>query len=184
MPLSENVYCVAVACKMTEQVDKWICIRFCIKLEPSSAETIRMIQKVLGDDAMSAAQIKLCHKCFKDGWEFIESDPRSGRPATSRTPENVEHVRASIHKDQWLTVQDLEADLGILETTVSEILMQNLGMKCVVAKFIQGFCYRSRRSIMLQLGEPCEVPKCLLWRGLRCHCPMYNVSCIFFNKCL
>ena len=20
--------------------------------------------------------------------------------------------------------------------------------------------------------------KCLLWRGLRCHCPMYNVSCI------
>ena len=28
------------------------------------------------------------------------------------------------------------------------------------------------------LGELCEVPRCLLWRGLRCHCPMYNVSCI------
>ena len=35
-----------------------------------------------------------------------------------------------------------------------------------------------------QLGELCEVPKCLLWRGLRCHCPMYNVSCIFFSTCL
>ena len=34
------------------------------------------------------------------------------------------------------------------------------------------------------LGELCEVPRCLLWRGLRCHCPMHNVSCIFFNKCL
>ena len=34
------------------------------------------------------------------------------------------------------------------------------------------------------LGELCEVPKCLFWRGLRCHCPMYNVSCIFFNKSL
>ena len=34
------------------------------------------------------------------------------------------------------------------------------------------------------LGELCEVPKCLLWRGLRPHCPLYNVSCIFFNKCL
>ena len=21
-------------------------------------------------------------------------------------------------------------------------------------------------------------------KGLRCHCPMYNISCIFFNKCL
>ena len=34
------------------------------------------------------------------------------------------------------------------------------------------------------LGELYEVPRCLLWRGLRCHCPVYNVSCIFFNKCL
>ena len=32
------------------------------------------------------------------------------------------------------------------------------------------------------LGELCEVPR-WLWRGLRCHCPMYNVSCIL-NKCL
>ena len=30
-----------------------------------------------------------------------------------------------------------------------------------------------------QLGELCKVPRCLLWRGLRYHCPVYNVSCIF-----
>ena len=30
------------------------------------------------------------------------------------------------------------------------------------------------------LGKLCEVPRCLLWRGLRCHCPMYNVSCVFY----
>ena len=34
------------------------------------------------------------------------------------------------------------------------------------------------------LGELCEVPRCLLWRGLRYYCPMYDISCIFFNKCL
>ena len=33
-----------------------------------------------------------------------------------------------------------------------------------------------------RLGELCEVPRCLLWTGLRHHCPMYNVSYIFFNK--
>ena len=33
-------------------------------------------------------------------------------------------------------MQELEADLGILKTTVSEILMQDLGMKYVMAKFI------------------------------------------------
>ena len=35
-----------------------------------------------------------------------------------------------------MTVRELEADLRIPKTTVSEILMQDLGMKRVVAKFI------------------------------------------------
>ena len=46
MPLSELVYCVAVAFKMTEQVEQRICIKFCFKLEHSSRETIWMIQKL------------------------------------------------------------------------------------------------------------------------------------------
>ena len=65
MRLSEHVYCVAIAFKMTEQIEQQICL-FCIKLEHSSMETIQMIQKVFWDDAMSAAQIKVWHKCFKD----------------------------------------------------------------------------------------------------------------------
>ena len=45
MLLNERVYCVAVALKMTEQVEQQICIKFCIKLEHPSMETIHMIQK-------------------------------------------------------------------------------------------------------------------------------------------
>ena len=56
------------------------------------------------DDAKSAAQIKVCHKCSEGGRESVESDQRSGRPATSRTAENVERVGAAINKDQQLTV--------------------------------------------------------------------------------
>ena len=58
-----------------------------------------MVQRAFGDDAMSAAQIKVRHKCFKDGQESVQSDPHPGRPATSRTPENVERVWAAINKD-------------------------------------------------------------------------------------
>ena len=68
-----------------------------MKLEHSSAETIPMIKKAFGDDVMSAAQIKLWH--FKDGRESVESDPHSGRPVTSRAPENGERVWAAINKD-------------------------------------------------------------------------------------
>ena len=66
----------------------------------------------------------------------MESDPYSGRPATSSTPENLERVWAANNRDQRLTVQELEADLGIPKTTVSKILTQDLGGKHVEAKFI------------------------------------------------
>ena len=90
------------------------------------------------DNAMSAPQIKVWHKSFKDGQESVESDARGGRPATSRAPENVERVRAAINKDQRSAtdMRELEADLGIPETTVPEILTQDFGMKRVVAKFV------------------------------------------------
>ena len=45
MLLNEHVYGVAITFKMTEQVEQRICIRFYVKLERSSAETIWMTQK-------------------------------------------------------------------------------------------------------------------------------------------
>ena len=59
-----------------------------------------MIQKALGDDAISAAQIKMWHRHFKGGRESVESDLCSGRPAVSRTPEHIECVGAAVSKDQ------------------------------------------------------------------------------------
>ena len=92
------------------------------------------------DDAMSCSTHKSVARTlkrgFKDGWETVGSDPRSGRPVTSRTPENVERVQTAINQDRRPTVWELGADLGTPNTTVSEILMQDLGMKHVVAKFI------------------------------------------------
>ena len=126
MLLNEYVYCVGITFKITERVEQRICIKFWVKLEHSSAETIRMIQKTFGDNAKSAAQLKVWHKHFKDGWESVEHDSHAGRPAPSRPPENVEHVLAAINKDWQLTVRELEADLGIPKTSGSESLMQDL----------------------------------------------------------
>ena len=63
-----------------------------------------MIQKKVGDNVMTAVQMKVWHKRFKDGLESVESDPHSRRPATRRTPENAERVQAATNKDRPLTV--------------------------------------------------------------------------------
>ena len=42
--------------------------------------------------------------------------------------QQAEHLR--------LAVGELQVDVGVPKTTVSKILMQDLGMKCVVARFV------------------------------------------------
>ena len=129
--VSGHVYCVATAFRMTEWVEQWICIKFCVKLAHSSMETIRMIQKAFGDNAVSAEQIKVWH----------------GTNASKM----VENLLKVIH---------------VLEgrQQIEQLRMLNLyGMQLKI-------CVRSQSAYFL--------------RGLRCHCPMCNVSCIFLNKCL
>ena len=57
--------------------------------------------------------------------------------------QHAEHVRMlnvyglqSTNEDRRLTVRELEIDLGIPTSTMSEVLTEDLVMKCVVAKFI------------------------------------------------
>ena len=47
----------------------------------------------------------------------------------------------------------------------------------------KGYC-RAFWTVEEMLGRLCEVPSYPLWRGLRHHRPVYNISCIFFNTCL
>ena len=58
---------------MTEWVEQQIYIKFCVSLNILHGNYL--IQKDFGDDAMSAVQINMWHKCFKDGQESVESDP-------------------------------------------------------------------------------------------------------------
>ena len=57
---------MAIALKMTEQVEQWNCIKFCIKFEHSSAETIWMIQKAaaMGNWWLAASSQQHTRSCI------------------------------------------------------------------------------------------------------------------------
>ena len=65
MPLSEHMYCVTVTFKMTEQVEQQICIKFYVKLEHCSTETIQ-IQKAtaLGNRWLAASSQQCACSCI------------------------------------------------------------------------------------------------------------------------
>ena len=115
MPLSEHVYCVAVAFKMAEQVEQWICIRFCIKLKHSSVETIWMIQKaaVMGNWQLTASSQQHACSCIMSCAEFFceisnhpgDSAPREPRFGTLRflafAKTKITSEREEISYCQW-----------------------------------------------------------------------------------
>ena len=79
MLLSEYVYCVTVGFKITEQVEEQICIKFCGRLEHSSAETIGMIQATsMGNGWLAASSWQRACSCITSCAEIFgkKSDHR------------------------------------------------------------------------------------------------------------
>ena len=151
MPLSEHGYCVVITFKMTEQVEQKICIQYCVKLEHSSTETIQMIQKATG----------------RGNWWLEASSPECATHASCLMAEFFGETSNYLYRPDlvpcnfWLFPKLKSPLKGGRFQIIDEIQKIWWGNWC-------------------QLGELCEVPRCLLWRGLSGPCPMYNVFCILY----
>lgn len=112
-----------------------------------------MMKTAFGDECMSKTQIKDWYKRFKDGRTSVDSNPRSGRPSTTKTPGNIERVQLAINEDRRLTVRELECDLGIPKTSVWKILTENLQMVRVCAKFIPKLLTVEQKNLRLEIAQ-------------------------------
>ena len=110
-----------------------------------------MIQKAFVDESMGITQIKEWYRRFKNNSTSVDSDPRSGRPSLTTTPENIERVRLAIEGDCRLTVRELENDFGI--PTVWEILNKILGMTRVCAKFIPKLLTTEQKDLRSEIAQ-------------------------------
>ena len=163
MLLGEHVYCVAVTFKMTERAEQWICIKFCMKLEHSSAETIQMIQKAtaMGNWWLAASSQQCACLCIKFHAEFFgetSNHPGDSAPLQPRfgslwllafPKTKITFEREEISDHWWDSGNYDRATDGNWEN-----------------------CVRSQGAYFE--GD---------W-GVIVPCTMFLVSCVFFNKCL
>ena len=70
-----------------------ICVKFCVKIGKSVTETFEMLKIAFREEAVGRTQMYEWWKHFKEGRTLVDNDPRSGRPSTSRTDDNVAKVR-------------------------------------------------------------------------------------------
>ena len=106
------------------------------KLGKTSSESFAMLQQVYGEETMSRTRAFEWHKRFKEGQVEIEDDPRSGRPSTSRTADNIERVKQMVRTDHRLMVRMIAEELSINKDTVWSIITENLEMRKVCAKMV------------------------------------------------
>ena len=140
--------------QMTEWVEQWIHIKFYIKLQHYSAEIIWLIQKAaaMGNWWSAASSRQIACSCITSHAGFFDK--------TSNHPDDSALLSPDLApRDFWL-FPNLKSPLK--------------GKRFQAVNEFQG----NMMCSWWQLGELCEVPRCLLWRGPRRHCPMYNVSCI------
>ena len=106
-------FCVLSRAKMQRSLEQHHVIKLCAKLGKSGSETLQLLRTAYGDAVLSSAQVLMWHKAFKDGRESIENEERAGRPSTSRTENNVAHVKAVLDRDRRLSVRLIAEEVGL-----------------------------------------------------------------------
>ena len=167
MLLSEHVYCVTVTFIMTERAEQGICIKFCMKLEHSSTETIPTIQKAAAMGKWWLAHHILC----RDFWWNIKSprwlnplQPRFGALQLLAFPKTkITFERGEISDHPWDSGKYNEAADGDSNKGYWRVWFEQW-------KRCWENCVRSQGAYMEGA-----------W-GVIVLCTMFLVPCIFFNK--
>ncbi|UYV63716.1 hypothetical protein LAZ67_2005414, partial [Cordylochernes scorpioides] len=73
---------------------------------------------------------------FKEGREEVADEPRSGRPTTARTDENVDRVLEVLRTDRRLSIQQIADTLHMSTFVEHGIVTEDLKMRKVCAKFV------------------------------------------------
>ena len=95
---------------------------------------------------MGRTQVFDCFRRFKEGRTSVESDPRSGRPSTSRNEEMIAKVRTIVRNNRGLTVREIADDCEIPVGSCDAILTNDLHMKRACAKFVPRFVTDDQRE--------------------------------------
>jgi len=121
---------------MGEKLEQCSVVKFCFLLGKTAGETVVMLETACKEAALGKTQVYKWFSCFRNGELSLADQPRSGRPSTSRTDENIARIRELILEDCLRTIDDLVNFSGVSWSSCQRILSEELQMKRVAAKFV------------------------------------------------
>jgi hypothetical protein len=118
--------------KMVQQRD--IVVDF-FKAGKSALECLRHLQDIYQDNALSRSQVYHIYDQLRSGHDGSDGRGKTKEP-TVRTRANIEIVAHLIENDRRLTVRELSDESGIPKTTIHDILVHDLQLKHVSARWV------------------------------------------------
>ncbi len=100
------------------------------------AVTVRAIQFVYGDAALSAVQIRHWFKQFQGGRDTVIDLPRRVKDKTGRTEANIDKVCTALDQDRRLSITALSVSCDIPWSTCRKIVKLDLKLSRKAAKFV------------------------------------------------
>ncbi|CAF1489471.1 unnamed protein product [Rotaria sordida] len=114
--------------------------RYYIKIRTGleiNAKTIcEELTETFGSDAPAYSTLKKWAQRFREGREDVRDDPRSGRPVSVLTDDNIERVRQIIEDDPHSTYDDIMAETSLSYGTIERIIHDCLKMRKVTPRYV------------------------------------------------
>ena len=90
---------------------------------------------------------------FKRGRKSLEDDPRSGRPSTATTQENIDRIHQMVINDRRLTISHSANVISISREQVENILHNKLGMSKASARWVPRLLTPDQKLTRLVMSE-------------------------------
>ena len=92
--------------------------------------------RTLAESAPSYATVTCWIREFKHGRDSVEDDPRSGRPLTTTTKDNLDLALQMVMQDHRISCHQIAERLGISIERADKILTKELGFSKVSARWV------------------------------------------------
>lgn len=103
----------------------------------SATEIFEELVTAWGDNAPQYRTVAKWTALFKDGRESLEDDPRSGRPITEYTTDNIALVKQLIDENPHATYDELEAETCLSRGMIHQIIHVALRMRKLTSRWIR-----------------------------------------------
>ena len=106
-------------------------ITFCFKTGLSATETLVLVQKAYGNEALNLSKDFRWYSRFRDGRELVEDNERCGRPKSTRNS-----VADLVKNARRITSRMIAESLNIPKSVVLRILKEDLGKRKLCVRFV------------------------------------------------